>query len=31
LPFLHQANEDISNGVRTSANRSIEMILKAGN
>ena len=29
LPFLHQANEDISNGVRTSAKRSIEMILKA--
>ena len=28
LPFLHQANNDISNGVQTSAKRSVEMILK---
>ena len=31
LPFLHQANNDISNGVQTSAKRSVEMILKGKN
>ena len=28
LSFLHQASSDLSNGVRTSAQRSVEMILK---
>jgi len=31
LPFLHQASSDISNGVRTSAKCSVEMIIKAEN